>query len=109
MFQSDVSLHWLAYIILRQPNHLTGKHSESAKARHDPENLADIALALHQSPKPVRCCVSAKIFQFLYRWSIVLLFCLEHVVKFDDWFSHFSFFADKKIQSIFKSDIQLWS
>ena len=67
MFHSDVSFHWFVYIILRQPNHLTGKHSESAKARHDPEHLADIALAFQKSPKPMRGCISPEIFQLLDR------------------------------------------
>lgn len=67
MFHSDVSFHRFAYVILRKPNDLTGKHSESAKACHDPERFADIAFALHQSPKPMRCGVSTEIFQLLNR------------------------------------------
>ena len=61
VFDSDVSLNWSAYVILSQPNDLTGKHSECTKTGHYPEQLANIALAFDQPSKPVGCCISTEI------------------------------------------------
>ena len=84
MFHSDICFHRFADVILREPNDLTGKHSESAKACHDPERFADMAFTFHQSPKSVRGGVSTKLIQLLDRSTFLLVF-LEHAVKLDDW------------------------